>query len=88
MSLTVTFPTQLPSQSSMNVIMALSLILNQCFGRFPFRLWSGPLKRKLLDIYLSASFGDGSFGKTEARRVIFFSKCSKFNADSKNAQKN
>ena len=88
MSLTVTFPTQLPSQSSINVIMALSLILNQCSGRFPCRLSSGPLKRKLLDIYLSTSFGDGSFGNTEARRVIFVWKCSKFNADSENAEKN
>ena len=67
--------------------MALSLILNQCSGRFPCRLSSGPLKRELLDIYLSASFGDGSFGNTEARRVIFFWKCLKFNADSKNAKK-
>ena len=88
MSLTVTFPTQFPLRSSINVIMALSLILNQSSGRFPCRLSSGPLKRKLLDIYLSASFGDGSFGNTEARRVIFFWKCSKFNADSKNAAKN
>ena len=88
MSLTVTFPTQLPSQSSINVRMVLSLRLNQCFAHFPCRLWSGPLKRELLDIYLSASFGDGSFSKTEARRVIFASKCSKFNADSKNAEKN
>ena len=88
MSLTVIFPTQLPSQSSINVIMALSLRLNQCSGRFPCRLSSGPLKRVLLDIYLSASFGDGSFANTEARRVIFFWKCSKFNADSKNAEKN
>ena len=88
MSLTVTFPTQLPSQSSINVIMALSLRLNQCFAHFPCRLLSGPLKRELLDIYLSVSFGDGSFGKTEARREMFFSKCSKFNADSKMAGKN
>ena len=72
MSLTVTFPTQLPSQSSINVRMALSLRLNQCSGRFPCRLSRGPHKRELLDIYLSASFGDGSFGNTEARRVIFF----------------
>ena len=88
MSLTVTFPTQLSSQSSINVIMALSLILNQCSGRFPCRLSSRPVKRELLDIYLSASFGDGSFGNAEAMRVIFFWKCSKFNADSENAGKN
>ena len=72
MSLTVTFPTQLPSQSSVNVIMALSLRLNQCFAHFPCRLLSGPLKRQLSDIYLTASLGDGSFGKTEAGRVTFF----------------
>ena len=88
MSLTVTFRTKLPSQSSINVIMALSLRLNQCFAHFPCRLLSGPLKGELLDIYLSASFGDGSFGKTEAGRVIFFSKSSKFNADWKIAEKN
>ena len=88
MSLRVTFPTQLPSKSSINMIRALSLRLNQWSARFPCRLSSGALKRELLDIYLSASFGDGSFGNTEARRVIFFWKCLKFNADSKNAEKN
>ena len=88
MSLTVTFPTQLPWQSSINMIMALSLILNQCSARFPCRLSSRALKRELLDIYLSAPFGDRSFGNTEAGRVILFRKCSKFNADSKNAKKN
>ena len=87
MSLTVTFPTQLPSQSSINMIMAFSLILNQCSARFPCRLSSGALKRELLDIYLSAFFDDGSFENIEARRVIFVWQCSKFNADSKYAEK-
>ena len=47
-----------------------------------------PLKRDVLGIYLSTCFVVGNFGNTEAMRVIFFWKCLKFNADSKNAEKN
>ena len=32
----------------------------------------GPLKRDLLDFYLSTSFVVGNFGNTKAMRVIFF----------------
>ena len=43
--------------------------------------------RELLDIYLITSFIVGNFRNTEAMRVIFFWKYSKFNADSKNEEK-
>ena len=52
----------------------------------PCRLSRGPLKRELLDIYLSTSFVVGNFGNTKAMSVIFFWKCSKFHADWKKAQ--
>ena len=54
----------------------------------PCRLSRGPFKRERLDIYLRTSFVVGNFGNTEAMRVIVFWKFSKFNADSKNAEKN
>ena len=56
-------------------------------ARLPCCLSRGPLKREFLDIYLSKSFGVGNFGNTEAMRVIFFWKCSKFNGDLENAAK-
>ena len=56
-------------------------------ARLPCGLSRGPLKREFLDIYLSKSFGVGNFENTEAMRVIFFSKFSKFNADYENSGK-
>ena len=47
-----------------------------------------PLKRDVLGIYLSTCFVVGNFGNTDAMRVIFFWKCLKLNADSKNAEEN
>ena len=41
-----------------------------------------------LDNYLTTSFGVHYFGNISAIRVIFFAKCSKFNIDFKNADKN
>ena len=55
-------------------------------ARLPCCLSRGPLKREFLDIYLSKSFGVGNFGNTEAMRVIFLWKCSKFNGDLENAE--
>ena len=46
------------------------------------------LKRDLLDIYLSTSFSVGNFRNSEAMRVIFLRKSSKFNTVLKNAEKN
>ena len=57
-------------------------------ARFTSRLSRGRHKRERLDIYLSTSFVVGNFGNTWATMVIFFWKCSKFSADSKNAEKN
>ena len=39
-------------------------------------------------IDLTTSFLVGKFGNTEAKRIILFWKCSKFNVDSKNFEKN
>ena len=47
-----------------------------------------PLKRDLLGIYLTTSLVVFNLRNTEAMRVIFFWKCLKFNANSKNAAKN
>ena len=88
MCLAVTFATQLPSQWSFKMIKLLSLRLNQCFGPFKMSPWMGPLKRERLDIYLSTSLVVDNFLNTSAMRVIFFWKCSKFSADSKNAEEN
>ena len=41
-----------------------------------------------LDIDLTTFFGVRNFGNTSAMRVIFFSKCSKFELDFKNEKKN
>ena len=54
----------------------------------PCRLSRRPVKREFLDIYLSTSFVVRNLGNRQAKRVIFFWKCSKFNADSKNVEKN
>ena len=40
------------------------------------------------DIYQITFFGDGNFENTSVMRVIFFLKCSKFNVDLKNEDKN
>ena len=47
-----------------------------------------PLKRDFLDIYLITSFGVRNFGNEYAKRVIFFSKSSKFDVDFEIAQQN
>ena len=41
-----------------------------------------------LDNFLTTSFGVHYFGKISAIRVIFFAKCSKFDIDFKNVDKN
>ena len=56
-------------------------------ARLPCCLSRGHLKREFLDIYLSKCFGVGNLGNTEAMRVMFFSKFSKFNADLENSGK-
>ena len=87
MLLRVTFPTQLPSERSINMVKVLALRLNQCFGPFTMSRVEGPLKRELLDIYPTKSIEVGNFGNTEAMRIIFVRKCSKFNVDLGNEEK-
>ena len=88
MSLRVTFGTPLPSQWSLKMIRTPSLRLNQWFGPFTMSPAKGSSQTGPLCIYLSTSFVFGNFGNTSAFTVIFFWKCSKFEADSKNAEKN
>ena len=87
MSLRVTFPSQLRPRWSINMIKVLVLRFNLCFGLFTMSRVEGPLKPELLDIYPTTSFDVSNFSNTEAMRVIFFCKCSKLNADMKNAEK-
>ena len=47
----------------------------------------GPLKQDVLENYLTTYFGVCNFENTSAMNVIFFRKCSKFNANFKSAQK-
>ena len=60
MSLRVTFPTQLPSQWSMNMVKTLALRLNQCFGPFTMSpvegsSQRGPFRHLLIREYLSSA---------------------------------
>ena len=89
MSLRATFPTQLPSQWSLKPVKALSLRLNRCFGLFtmtPVERFSqtGVFRHLSKHVFRGRQFQkcityDGH---------LFFWKCSKFNADSRNAKKN
>ena len=47
-----------------------------------------PMKRDVLDNYLTMCFEVLNFGNTSVMRVIFYCKCSKFNVSLKNAPKN
>ena len=58
------------------------------YARLPCCLWKDPLKRDFSDIYLITFFEVANFGNTSTMRVIFFLKCSKFNIDFGNAEKN
>ena len=66
-----------------------SFRLQQCLGPLLCSLGNGMLKGNFSYIYLITFFGDGNFGKISFMRVIFFfRKCSKYNVDLKNREKN
>ena len=46
------------------------------------------MKREFLEIYLTTFYGVRNFGNTPTMKVIFFWKCSEFNENLRNAEKN
>ena len=89
MSLRVTFPTQLPSQWSLELVKALSLRLNRCFGLFTMTpversSQTGVFRHLSKHVFLGRQFR--KYISYEGH--LFFWKCSKFNADSRNAEEN
>ena len=88
MCLRVIFTTQLPSQWSFKMIKALSLRLNQCFTTFTMSPVEGFSQMGAFRHLSKPVFRGRQFGKYINYEGIFFRKCSKFNADSKNAEKN
>ena len=89
MSLRVTFPTELPSQWSLKLVKALSLRLNRCFGLFAMTpversSQTGVFRHLSKHVFLGRQFR--KYISYEGH--LFFWKCSKFNADSRKAEKN
>ena len=82
------FPTQLPSQWSMNMVKVVRFRFQQCWLPLTFCFTKGFMKRDFLEIWLTTFYVARNFGNTSALRMIFFSKCSKFNIDFKNAETN
>ena len=88
MSLRATFPTQLSSQWSLKPAKALSLRLNRCFGLFTMT----PVERSS-QTGVFRHLSKHVFRGRQFRKCItyeghlFFWKCSKFNANSKNEEK-
>ena len=60
----------------------------QCFVPLTCCLSKGPMKGDFLEIRLTTFFGVRNFGNRSGMRLIFFTKCSKFNLDFKNADTN
>ena len=69
------------------MVKVLSFKFQLIWARLPCCFSKDPLKRDFLDIDLTTFFGVRNFGNTSAMRVIFFSKCSKFELDFKNEKK-
>ena len=55
--------------------------LGSVWDHFACCFWKGLVKRAFLDTHLTKSFAVSNFGNTWPIRVIFFSKCSKFDLD-------
>ena len=88
MSLRVTFATQLPSEWSLELVKALSLRLNRCFGLFTMTpversSQTGVFRHLSKHVFLGRQF----WKSISYEGHLFFWKCSKFNADSRNAKK-
>ena len=88
MCLRVTSATQLPSQWSFKMIKALSLRLNQSFCPSTMLGVQGSSQTCAFRHLSKPVFLSRWFRKYISYEGIFFWKCWKFNADSKNAEKN
>ena len=83
----VTFPTQLPSEWSINMVKVLVLRINQCFGPFTMSRIEESYQTGAFRRFSNHVFQVGNFGNTEAMRINFFRKCLKFNVDLENGEK-
>ena len=88
MCLRVTFATQLPSEWSLKMIKALSLRLNQSFGPFTMSPVETSSETGVFRHLSKHVFRAQESRKYRIYEGHLFTKCSKFNADSKNAEKN
>ena len=89
MYLRVTFATQLPSQWSLELVKALSLRLNHYFGLFTLTPVERSSETRVFRHLCKHVFRGRWFRKyISYEGHLFFWKCSKFNADLKNAEKN
>ena len=82
------FLTRLTWQGSMNHMKMLWCIFQECLGTSPMFLVDWAFETRLFRHLSNFVFGVRNFLNTKAMRVIFFSKCLKFNVDFKNAEKN
>ena len=84
----VLFPTQLPSQWSINMVKVVWVKFQHCLLHLTCYFPKGPRKEDFLEISLTTFFGVRNLGNTSAMRTMFFLKSSKFNLAFKNAEKN
>ena len=70
------------------MVKVMSSRLQQCLCPFTMLFVEVYSELDFSDIYQITFFGDGNFENTSVMRVIFFLKCSKFNVDLKNEDKN
>ena len=85
----MTFATQLPSQWLLELVKALLLRLNRCFGLFTM----SPVERSFQTVVFRHLSKDVFHCRYFRKYIsyeghLFFWKCWKFNADSKNAEEN
>ena len=89
MCLRLTFATQLSSHWLLELVKTLSLRLNQCFGLFTMTPVEKSSQRGAFRHLSKHIFRGRKFRKyISSEGHLFFWKCSKFNANSKNAEKN
>ena len=69
------------------MIKVLPFNVQQGLGLFIMLVIEGFSENVFLNVFPTTYFGVRNDGNTSAVRVIFFKKCSKFNVDFKNAEK-
>ena len=72
----------------MNLIKVLSCRFQQCLGTFVILLDEASSETRFFRHLCNNAFRVRNFGNTKSMKVIFFSKCWKFNVNLKNAAKN